>query len=85
LIGFAKLGCNSYIPMAARKPFDIPMQVVRAFAKDMRAYHAEPNTTKRVEIAERQLDVLQGFQGPRDKKLQLRDVTALFEEMKDLQ
>jgi hypothetical protein len=66
------------------KPLDIPMQVVRSFAKDMRAYHAELNTMKRVEIAERQLDVLQGFQGPHDRELQLRDIIELFEEMKDL-
>ena len=69
--------------MMARKPLDLPMQVVKAFAEDMRAYHAEPNTMKRVEIAERQLDVLQRFQGPQDKELQLRDIIELFEEMKD--
>jgi hypothetical protein len=34
--------------MVARKPLDLPMKVVKAFAKDMRAYHAEPNTMKRV-------------------------------------
>ena len=70
--------------MMARKPLDLPMQVVRSFAKDMRAYHAEPNTMKRVEIAERQLDVLQEFRGPQDKKLEVRDIIELFEEMKDL-
>ena len=70
--------------MMARKPLDLPMQVVRAFAKDMRAYFAEPSTMNRIEIAERQLDVLQGFQGPQDKELELRDIIELFEEMKDL-
>jgi hypothetical protein len=65
-------------------PLDLPMQVVRSFAKDMRAFNAEPNTMKRVEIAEHQLDVLQGFVGPQDKKLQLRDIIEMFEEMKDL-
>jgi hypothetical protein len=66
-----------------RKPLDLPMQVAKAFAKDMRAYHAEGDAIRRAEIAERQLDVLQGFLGPRDKKLRLRDVIAMFEEMKD--
>jgi hypothetical protein len=61
----------------------MPPEVAKTFAKDMRTYHAEPNTMKRVEIAERQLDVLQGFQGPQDKKLQLHDIIELFEEMKD--
>lgn len=65
------------------KPLDIPMRVVKSFAKDLRAYHAEPNTMKRVEIAERQLDVLLGFQRPQDKKLQLHDIIELFDEMKD--
>jgi hypothetical protein len=65
------------------KPLKLPMEVVKAFARDMHAYHAEPNTMRRVEIAERQLDVLQGFQGPQDKKLQLHDIIELFEEMKD--
>ena len=61
----------------------LPMEVVKAFAMDMHAYHAESNTMKRVEIAEHQLDVLQGFQGPQDKELQLHDIIELFEEMKD--
>ena len=67
----------------SRKPLDLPMQVVRAFAKDMHAYHAESSTMKRVEIAEHQLDVLQGFQRPQDKELQLHDIIELFDEMKD--
>ena len=47
------------------------------------AFHAEPNPVKRREYAERQLDALQGFLGPRDNKLRLRDVIAMFEEMRD--
>jgi hypothetical protein len=39
---------------------------------------------ERAEIAERQLDALQKFLGPRDKKLQLRDIVELFDQMKDL-
>ena len=67
----------------ARKPLDFPMQVANAFAKDMRAYHAERDAMKRVEIAERQPDVLLRFQRPQDKELQLGDIIELFEEMKD--
>jgi hypothetical protein len=67
----------------ARKPLDLPMTVARAFARDMRLYHAERDAARRAEIAQRQLDALHGFLGPRDKPLRLRDVIALFEEMKD--
>ena len=65
------------------KPLDVPMQVAKAFARDMRAYHVERDAVKRAEIAQRQLDALQRFQGPRDKRLRFRDITKLFEEMKD--
>jgi hypothetical protein len=71
--------------MMTRKPPNLPMKVVRQFAEDMRAFHAEPSTMERAEIAERQLDALQKFLGPQDKKLRLRDIIELFEEMKDLQ
>ena len=59
------------------------MQIAKAFARDMRAYHAESDAMKRAEIAQRQLDALQRFQGSRDKKLRFRDITRMFEEMKD--
>jgi hypothetical protein len=36
-----------------QKPLDLPMQVAKAFAKDMRAYFAESNAIKRAEIAGR--------------------------------
>jgi hypothetical protein len=32
-------------------PLDVPMQVAKAFVKDMKAYFAEPNAIKRDEIA----------------------------------
>jgi hypothetical protein len=70
--------------MIARKPLNLPMDVVRQFAKDMRAFHAAPNTMERAETAERQLEALQKFLGPRDKTLQLRDVIELFDQMEDL-
>jgi hypothetical protein len=40
------------------KPLDVPMEVAKAFVKDMRAYFAEPNAIKRDEIASRQMFVL---------------------------
>ena len=70
--------------MMARKPLNLPMDAVRQFAEDMRAFHAASSTMDRAEIAEQQLDALQKFLGPRDKKLRLRDVIELFEQMKDL-
>jgi len=39
-------------------PIELPPAVARAFIKDMRAYHAEPNAIKRDEIAARQLGAL---------------------------
>jgi hypothetical protein len=66
-----------------RKPFDLPMQIAKAFVKDMRAYHAERNAIKRDEIAARQLHVLRQFDMPRAKKLRLSDVKELFEQMRD--
>jgi hypothetical protein len=74
-------GC--YIAMMARKPLELPMQVAKAFVKDMRAFHAEPNAIKRDEIAARQLHVLWSYNPPRAKKLRIHDVKEMFEEMKD--
>lgn len=64
------------------KPLDVPIAVAKAFARDMRLYHAETDAMKRAEIVQRQLDALQRFQGPRDKALRYRDVARMFEEMK---
>jgi hypothetical protein len=68
--------------MMARKPFDLPMEVAKAFVKDMRAFHAEPNAIKRDEIAARQAWVLSQHM-PGKKKLRLHDVKEMFQEMKD--
>ena len=67
----------------ARKPLDLAMQVAKAFIKDMKAFHAEPNVIKRDEIASRQLHALRKYQGPREKKLRVHDVKEMFESMKD--
>ena len=69
--------------MIARKPLDLPPAVARAFVDDMRAYFAEENPIKRDGIAMRQLRALGEHQGPREKKLRLSDVKALFAQMKD--
>jgi hypothetical protein len=66
-----------------QKPLDLPMQVVKGFAKDLKAFHAERSEVKRAEIAQRQLDALAPFNAPRAAKLRLRDVIAMFEEMRD--
>ena len=49
---------------------------------DMRAYFAEENPIKRDGIAVRQLRALGEHHGPRDKKLRLSGVKAMFLEMK---
>jgi hypothetical protein len=66
----------------SKPPLNLPMAVVKSFVDDMNEYWSEPNAVSRAEIAERQLTALQQFLGPRDKKLRLRDVIALFEEMR---
>jgi hypothetical protein len=65
-----------------RKPLDLPPDVARAFTEDMRAYFAEENQIKRDGIAVLQLRALREHQGPREKKLRLSDVKAMFVEMK---
>jgi hypothetical protein len=48
----------------------------------MKAFFAEEDRYKQDEIAVRQLRALRDHQGPRDKKLRLRDVKEMFLEMK---
>jgi hypothetical protein len=54
----------------ARKPLDLPVQVAKAFVKDMRLFHAEPNVISRDEIASRQLFALKQ---PYSGKLRIHD------------
>ena len=65
------------------KPLDLPPAAARAFMKDMRAYFAEDDGTKRDAIAARQLHALKEFQGPREIKLRLSDVKRMFILMKN--
>ena len=63
-----------------RKPIELPPAVARRFIEDMLAFHAEPNSIKRDEIAARQLHALrQHYAG----KLRLSDVTQMFVQMRD--
>ena len=50
---------------------------------DLIEIHAEENSTKRDEIASRQLHVLKSVQRPREKPLRLADVKEMFEQMED--
>jgi hypothetical protein len=47
-----RLKAYHLLPMP-QNPLDLPMQIAKAFVKDMRAYFAEPNAIKRNEIAGR--------------------------------
>jgi hypothetical protein len=44
----------------------------------MRAFQAEPNATKRDEIAARQLDILDNFRLPQERGLRLADIKQMF-------
>jgi hypothetical protein len=65
------------------KPLDLPMEVAKAFAKDMKAYFAEPNAIKRDEIAARQLQALRRYNPRWGKKLRITDVIEMFQELRD--
>ena len=65
------------------KPLDLPMEVAKAFVRDMLAYFAEPNATRRDEIAARQMQALRKYQGAREKPIRISDVIEMFQEMKD--
>jgi hypothetical protein len=69
--------------MIVRKPRDLPPAVARAFVDAMKDYFAEDNPTKRDAIAAHQLSVLGQYQNPRDGKLRLSDVKAMFQAMRD--
>jgi hypothetical protein len=73
---------NGYLPIMP-KPFDLPMNVAKAFVKDVRAYFAEANAIKRDEIADRQLQALRPYNPRWGKKLRMTDVIEMFQEMKD--
>jgi hypothetical protein len=61
----------------------LPPSAVASFVRDMRAFLAESNDTKRDEIAARQLDVLEKFRLPQERDLRLSDVKEMFLQMRD--
>ena len=65
------------------RKLDLPMEVAKAFAKDMKLYFAERNAIKRDEIAGRQLQVLRQYTPRYGKKLRITDVIEMFQEMRD--
>ena len=75
--------------MARRLPIYMPCRVVLPpsvaanFVRDMRAFHAEANATKRDEIAARQLHVLDKFRLPQERGLRLSDVKQMFLQVSD--
>jgi len=66
-----------------RYPLDLPPDVDRRFAEDMRAYFAEQDGAKRDAIAARQRHALSKFQSSREIKLRLPDVKRMFILMKN--
>jgi hypothetical protein len=65
------------------KQLDLPPEVARAFAKDMKAFFAESDKTNQDAIAAHQISALQRYEGPREKKLRLSDVKEMFTEMRN--
>jgi hypothetical protein len=65
------------------KPLEPPPEVARRFFKDLRAFLAEKDAIKADAIAARQLHALRQYKRPREKKLRLSDVKAMFLQMKD--
>ena len=70
--------------MVTRKPIDPPPEVARNFVKAMNDFFEERDPHKQDAIAAHQLHILGQYQNPRDGKLRLSDVKAMFEEAKKL-
>jgi hypothetical protein len=66
-----------------RKPLELPIEIAKAFVRDMRAFHAEKSPLKRDEIASRQIHVLRQFQAKNERPIKLHQVKEMFEEMRD--
>jgi hypothetical protein len=57
------------------KPIELPLEVARAFVRDMRAFFAEKSPIKRDEIASRQIHVLRSYQGKHERPIKLHQGT----------
>jgi hypothetical protein len=66
-----------------RKAIQLPPEVARAFIRDLKAFFAEENPTKRDEIAIRQMSALRQYQGPREKPVRIPDIMEMFRQMRD--
>jgi hypothetical protein len=64
------------VPMP-RKELELPLDVVRNFVRDMRAFHAEKDAIKRDEIAARQSHVLRQYPGRRERMMAVNSWTGL--------
>jgi hypothetical protein len=67
--------------MLKPKPIEIPQEVARQFAADMRAYHAEQDDNRRDRIAVGTRHMLLEHM-PTGTKLRLTEVKKLFELMR---
>lgn len=65
------------------KPLDLPVDVAKAFVKDMRAFFNAGGTGTRADgIAGRQMHILRRYQGPREKPINVLDVKGMFLQMR---
>lgn len=67
--------------MLKRKPIEIPPEVARQFAADMKAYHSEQDDVRRDRIAVGTRHMLLEHM-PAGTKLRLREVKELFKLMR---
>jgi hypothetical protein len=81
LFRFAIGSQNAYVRPVPSKPLDLPLDVAKAFIKDMHAFFAAGGTGVKADgIAAMQLHALkQHYSG----KLRITDVKRMFLEMKD--
>jgi hypothetical protein len=66
------------------RPLNLPPEVAHGFVDAVNDYFAEEDPIKRDAIAAHQLSVLGQYQNPREGKLRLSDIKAMFEAMKGI-
>ena len=77
------IGGRAYLRSMPQKPLDLPMDAVKSFVKDMKAYFAESNPIKRDAIAARQARLLRVY-ATEQRQLRTSEVKGLLEELKDV-
>jgi hypothetical protein len=70
------------VPGEAQR-IELPPEIASHFVEDMRAYLVERSGRKREEIAARQMHILRAYQRPSEKPVNLLEVTAMFEQMRE--